>query len=125
MVLLSTLHCAISIPKVENPKHKPDTVLLYNITKVGVDMLDQMLRSMKPACRRRSVHVFSNIVDIALLNSWILYKGVTKSTMSCCVYIQSAVEGLLREAPRKTSLKWMRNNVFSVTPANLDGNEAA
>ena len=41
-------------------------------------MVDQMARkySVKASGRRRPVHVFYNVLDLAAINSWILYKEV-------------------------------------------------
>ena len=69
--ILSTLHKDVVIPEHNNPKCKPETVLFYNQTKVGVNVLDQMSRlySVKAASRRWPVHIFYNIIDMALINS--------------------------------------------------------
>ncbi|KAJ8890214.1 hypothetical protein PR048_009722 [Dryococelus australis] len=51
----------------------------YNATKFGVDIMDQMARkySVKSASRCWHVHVFFNVLDLACINEWILYKEVT------------------------------------------------
>ena len=69
--ILSTLHPSVSIPEENNPKKKTESVLLYNKTKFGVDVLDQTTRiySVKAASRRWPMHVFYNIIDLALINS--------------------------------------------------------
>ena len=65
-------------------KKKPETVLFYNNTKFGVDMLDSMCRqfSTKSGCRRWPLAVFYNILDLAAVNSWIIYKKQTGSGIS-------------------------------------------
>ena len=82
-------------------KKKPDSVLYYNKTKVGVDLYDQMTRlySVKAASRRWPVHVFYNAVDMALINSWILYKQVCQSSISRREFIQRVAEELSGSAP--------------------------
>ena len=57
--------------KRQNPKKKPDLVLYYNKTKVVVDLYDQMTRLclVKAASRRWPVHLFYNVVEMALINS--------------------------------------------------------
>ena len=54
---------------------KPETVFFYNQTKVGMDVLDQMSRlySMKAARRKWPVHIFYDVIDMALINSWVIY----------------------------------------------------
>ncbi|XP_049440208.1 uncharacterized protein LOC125893527 isoform X1 [Epinephelus fuscoguttatus] len=72
--ILSTLHSSVEI--CDDAEKKPETVHYYNRTKVGVDMLDKMLRrySARAATRRWPVAVFYNVLDIATLNAWVLYR---------------------------------------------------
>ncbi|KAK7881874.1 hypothetical protein WMY93_030283 [Mugilogobius chulae] len=80
--ILSTVHS--SAGTLSGPKAKPEPVVYYNRTKVGVDVLDQMLRmySVKAATRRWPVAVFCNILDMAAVNAWILYKKCMGSKIS-------------------------------------------
>ena len=68
----------------DNPKKFPATIAYYNSTKYGVDIVDQMASkfSVKAGSRRWAVHVFYNILDLAAINAWILYKEVTKKKIS-------------------------------------------
>ena len=54
---------------------------------------------MKAASRRWPVHVFYNVVDMALINSWILYKQVFQSSISRREFIQRVAEELIGRAP--------------------------
>ena len=74
--ILSSLHDDVSVQQNENQKKKPETVIFYNHNKVAIDVVDQMIRkySTRSACRRWPLHVLFNILDIALSNSWIIYK---------------------------------------------------
>ena len=103
VVVLSSLHPDVQIPEEQNPKQKPETILFYNSTKVGVDVFDQMARmySVKAASRRWPVHVFYNIIDMGLINSWIIYKSVCKSSISRKEYIQKIVEDLTGNIPHE------------------------
>lgn len=82
VLLLSSLHSSVSVS--DGGKRKPDTVLDYNATKFGVDCLDQMAcqYSTKAATRRWPVAVFFNILDLAGVNAWILYKKVSLPALS-------------------------------------------
>ena len=64
--------------------------------KVGVDVLDQMSRLylVKAASRKWPVHIFYNIIDMALINSWVIYKAMCKSNFSHRVYIQKVCKEL-------------------------------
>ena len=57
-------------------KKKPEMVLFYNANKVGVDCFEQMARlsTRRSASRRWPVAVWGNILDIAAINSYVLYK---------------------------------------------------
>ena len=60
VIILSTLHVDVGISSKYNAKKKPKTVLFYNKTKAGVDVIDQMTKkySIKAASQRWPVHVF-------------------------------------------------------------------
>lgn len=80
--ILSSLHKSVTIE--ENSNKKPNTITYYNNTKCGVDIADGMAKahSVKAASRRWPVHIFYNILDLAGINAWILYKKVTGSRIS-------------------------------------------
>ena len=94
--ILSSLHRNVAIPSENNPKKKLETVLFYNETKVAVDVLDQMSRcySVKVGSRRWPIHVFYNVIDMALINSWIIYKHVCNSSIRRRIFIQRVSEEL-------------------------------
>ena len=94
VVLLSTLHEKALIPSNNNPKSKPITILDHNKSKVGVDCVDQMTRqySVYAATRRWPVCVFYYIINLSIINSWILYKNVNHSQISRRSFIISLIE---------------------------------
>jgi hypothetical protein len=57
----------------------PESIQFYNSTKFGVDMVDQMARkyTVKASSRRWPLQIFFNILDLAAINAWILYKETT------------------------------------------------
>jgi hypothetical protein len=73
-------------------------VQFYNKTKCGVDILDQMARrySTRTAARRLPVHVFYNIrvLDLAAVNVWIIYRGVTGEEMNRHAFLHQLAEEL-------------------------------
>ena len=81
--ILSSLHPNVAISSENNPK-KTRNSTFYNETKMGVDVLDQMSRcySVKAGSRRWPTHVFYYVIDMALINSWIIYKHVCNSSIS-------------------------------------------
>ena len=80
-----------------NEKKKPELILFYNANKVGVDCVDQMacLCTTSSASRRWPVAVWGNILDIAAINSYVLYRRVTSNRITCRQFILMLVENLL------------------------------
>lgn len=76
MMISSMHHCE----KME-PSGKPEIIEFYNYTKGGVDSLDQkcMTYSTSRRTRRWTMAIFFAILDIASVNSYVLYKSCAKS----------------------------------------------
>ena len=113
---LGTLHSSVFISEENNPKKKPQFVLFYHKTKFGVDVLDQMTRiySVKAASRQWPVHVlFYNIIDLALIKSWIVYKNVCKLSTFRRKYIQKISEELTGNVPNSTKQKTEKTENYS------------
>nr|XP_024654867.1 uncharacterized protein LOC112430683 [Maylandia zebra] len=72
--VLSSMHQDVMIG--DGRKRKPNTITDYNHMKCGVDVLDQMawMYSVRAATRRWPVAVFYNMLDLAAVNAYILYK---------------------------------------------------
>ena len=72
--LLSTTHNAPSTDNTE--KKKPLVIHFYDKNKVGVDVFDQMARqyTTHSASRRWPLAVWTNVLDIAALNAWIIFR---------------------------------------------------
>ena len=68
----------------ESVKKTPETVEFYNKTKCGVDVADQMVKQylFKAGTRRWPVAVFYNILDLAGINAFVLYKKRTGDKVS-------------------------------------------
>ena len=94
VLFLSTLHSTIDIGT--NRKKLTETVQFYNKTKCGVDNLDQMAHrySTRAAAHRWPVRVFSNILDLAAINAWIIYRGVTEEKTSRHAFLCQLAEEL-------------------------------
>jgi hypothetical protein len=73
-----------SIPSHCNPKKKPDTILLYNKCKCGVDIMDNMTRmyTTRRTCRRWPMYIFYNVLDISAINAWVIYNATLGTNMS-------------------------------------------
>ena len=77
-------------------KKKPLVIHFYNQTKIGVDVFDQMVRlyTTHAATRRLPMAVWTNILDMAGLNSWILFRKTSGSRISRCDFILQLFEEL-------------------------------
>ncbi|CAG6018109.1 unnamed protein product [Menidia menidia] len=75
--VLSSMHSTIETQK--TTKKNSNTITLYNTTKCGVDIMDQMVREyiVRAGTRRWPVAVFYNMIDIAALNAHVLYQLCT------------------------------------------------
>lgn len=102
VAILSTMHTDVFTDN--SAKMKPNTVTYYNRTKCGVDVADQMLRKYSTNCgtRRWPVHVFYNVLDIAALNAWIIFKQSSDTSISRREFILSLVEELRVDALRNS-----------------------
>ena len=94
--LLSSMHDSADVDT-SNEKKKPEMILFYNTNKVGVDCFDQMasLYTTMSTSRRWPVAVWGNILDIAAINSYVLYKKVTSNCITRRQFILMLVENLL------------------------------
>ena len=61
--------------------------------------------SVKATSKRWPIHVFYNVIDLALINSWILFQDICKSGISRQNFIQRVVEKLTGTTPGKNTGK--------------------
>jgi hypothetical protein len=80
-----------------NEKSKPIIVLNYNSHKAGVDSVNQMARiyNVKAPTRLWSVQVFYNILNLAGINAWVMFKQVHGSSTLRRDYIIKLSEDIL------------------------------
>ena len=83
VILLSTMHRGISIVE-EDPKKRPEIITFYNETKIGVDLVDQMVHTY--TCKRQTCRwpliLFYNVLDIAALNGNTVFRQVYPDYLS-------------------------------------------
>ena len=77
-------------------KKKPLVIHFWNKNKVGIDVFDQMARkyTTHTSSRRWPPAVWTNILDIAALNPWIVYKKAYGRKISRPKFILQLIEGL-------------------------------
>ena len=78
-------------------RKKPEMIWFYNANKVGVDCFNQKARLYiaKSASRRWPAGVWSNILNIAAINFYVLYKKVKNKSITRRQFILMLVENLL------------------------------
>ncbi|XP_051508182.1 uncharacterized protein LOC127414289 isoform X1 [Myxocyprinus asiaticus] len=73
-ILLSTMHTSKALDKT-SAKNKPEVIQYYNLTKGGVDSVDQMTRNY--TCRRKTGRwptlLWYNMLDVAVVNSYSIF----------------------------------------------------
>ena len=94
VAILSILHQSITIA--DNAKKTPESVKAYNVTKYGVDIVDQMARkyTVRPCTRRWPIRSLQNTLDLAAINAWTVYKAVTKNNIPRRVFLQQLAQDL-------------------------------
>ncbi|XP_043486360.1 piggyBac transposable element-derived protein 4-like [Polistes fuscatus] len=105
VLILSSMHNSVQIEK--NDTRTPETIQLYNSTKFGVDVTDQMARnySVKSKSRRWSLQVFFNILDLAGINAWVLYKETTGEEITRQEFLFQLAEELAIEYQQELGKK--------------------
>ncbi|GBM07246.1 hypothetical protein AVEN_25500-1 [Araneus ventricosus] len=105
-----------------NEKKTPKVIKFYNSTKYCVDVLDQMARkhSTKSAFRRWPAQVFFNILDLAAINSWVIYKEVVGTKIKSRDYIFNLADEL-----RNNHVLCKTSTLSDFTPGTDDGPTAS
>jgi hypothetical protein len=125
VLLLTTEHeiAHVSQSEANQKKKKPTIVHDYNKKKVGVDSVDQMSRiyNVKSATRRWPVCVFYNILNLAGINSWILYKKVNKCDIKRKNFLIKLIEEIKAEVDSKIikTPPTKRKTLSIVSPSSL------
>jgi hypothetical protein len=112
VLLLSTLHQNVNVDS-QSKKKLPETVEFYNKTKCGVDIVDQMSRkySVRVASRRWPVHALYNVLDLAGINAYIIYRELTRKNISRHSFLFQLAEELRElHLNKKTSLELPQKN---------------
>ncbi|KAJ8394423.1 hypothetical protein AAFF_G00046340 [Aldrovandia affinis] len=76
VVLLSSMHDDQAVSH-NSGKRKPEVIQYYNRTKIGVDLMDQMVHTFtcKRQVRRWPMALWHNLIDVATLNAYTTLKA--------------------------------------------------
>ena len=93
--VLSAMHSIK--PVSQDGSTKPAIIEFYNSTKFGVDRVDQMCRlySSKAGGRRWPVNVFSNMIDMAGINSRTIFELASGNSISRRQFLLNLAEQLV------------------------------
>ena len=120
--LISTMHSTPVI--IDDSKKKTDAIIYYNNNKVGVDIMDSMLRlySCKAASRRWPMGTFYDLLDKAALNSWILYNEaiVQPSKTTRRQFIITLAQELCEEMISKRAVSRISFQTFGTQLSNMN-----
>ena len=120
MAVLSSLHPDIAVLSNKNVKKKPKSVLFYNKTQVRVDVLNQIARlySVKAESRQWPMHAFYDVINMALVNSWIIFTSRSAQAVSAIensYCIQNVAEELTGTSGSATTImprKWRAEEIY-------------
>lgn len=95
VLLLSTMH---NDDAVHQDSHKPDIILFYNSTKGGIDTVDQKTGNftVQRRTRRWPLVVFFQIMNIAALNSYIVYKFFPDNEVDRRLFLKNLAFSLMK-----------------------------
>lgn len=94
VLLLSSMHSIGSI----GASGKPEVIEFYNSTKGGVDTLDQMcaLYSCGRSTQRWPSCIFYGMVNVATINSWIIHRENTNSSVTRRKFMQEIANSFIK-----------------------------
>lgn len=100
VTLLSSMHVgknADSIDVSTGDKRKPDIITFYNKTKGGVDKVDEMKQSYSVSRKsaRWPLTIFFSLLNIAGINSQIVFQNNTKSNLKRREYLKNLSKALV------------------------------
>lgn len=77
VIVLSTMHHDKAVDEETGEKRKPEMISFYNMTKVGVDLVDQICQHNNVArnTRRWPMVIFYDLLNIASINALCIYKA--------------------------------------------------
>lgn len=99
VILLSSLHHDDNLDKSTGEKKLPEIISFYNMTKGGVDTVDEMAGTYTVArnCRRWPLRIFYTLLDTGGINSQIVYKFNTNNyTLQRRLFLEELGRALIK-----------------------------
>nr|CAI5836024.1 unnamed protein product [Callosobruchus analis] len=117
VLMLSTFHSGDYIDPELGELQKPEIVTFYNLTKGGVDVVDEMKStySVSRFCCRWPLRIVFTILDVAAINSNIVYKSNTGVIEERRIYLNKLAEALIKPLlVRRSSIRSLPINIRSM-----------
>lgn len=97
VLMLSTLHKDDTIDP-ESPLDKPEVITFYNLTKGGVDVVDRMKKEYRVGriSNRWPLTIFNGLLNVAAINSQIIYKANTGNMMARRIFITELAKAIVQ-----------------------------
>lgn len=98
VLMLSTFHSIGFIDPESGVLEKPEIITFYNLTKGGVDVVDELKStySVSRFCCRWPLRLFFTILDVAGINSNILYRSNANVVEERRIYLKRLAEDLIK-----------------------------
>ena len=138
VILISSMHNCGEIDQQSGSKQKPDVITYYNKTKCGVACVDQMRAPYTVArCSCRPLTVFFALMDIAAINSQIVYrsnhnitverreflkilsKSLTRPWLEKRLKIRNLSFEIINIIQKKSLYHWRRKNHLNIAQGSL------
>jgi len=90
VILLSTMHNSNDIDETTGDAKKPEIVTFYNLTKSGVDTVDQLCSTYNVArnTRRWPMVVFYSLLNVIGINSFLIYSSNNQESLSRRLFLK-------------------------------------
>lgn len=98
VLALSTLHSGDKIDPDSGESVKPEIITFYNITKGGVDVVDELKStySVSRFCCRWPLRIFFTLLDVGGINSQIIYKSNTDVVEDRRIFLKELARQLIK-----------------------------
>ncbi|CAB3249420.1 unnamed protein product [Arctia plantaginis] len=126
VITVSSMH---HMPDIDDTSKKPEVILFYNKTKIGVDLLDQRCSNYSTSRRTRRwpLAIFYRLLDISASNSYVVSLSVTpqgQKVESRFKFLKRLAEQLVRpHLERRVSNVKLQRDIRNAIRSILNKNE--
>lgn len=114
VILISSMHDSDEIDGTTGDLCKPSAVSFYNLTKGGVDVVDQMKSTYSVAriCYRWPLRIFFTLLDIGAINAQIILSSNTNENSTRRKFLKNLAMRLTRNhMVKRLSMSGVRNDI--------------